>query len=170
MSDPIVLGREAGAVEGQCPCCGSTNYDGNDSGMEDDYYYYEQYCNDCGARWKDWYRLDFVEQEYWSAEQMREEEAANMEFHQRNAKSRNGEYHDKAVQCLDSVAGMLPNSTYNFLKKEIFNTTNQGFYDKYGYFSIYNFTARLRDITGYDFDLQTCRPKPTTSELDTYIP
>lgn len=170
MSEPHILERSQGAQEARCPCCGSSNYDGEDSGIEDDYYFYEQYCNDCGCHWKDWYRLDFTEQEYWTPQE-EEEERANHDNYQREiANARNPENQEKALKCLNSIAQLISNQSYNFLKAEIYNTDNSSFYDQYKYFSIYNFVARLRDLVGFDFDMETCRPKPTTQEDDYYIP
>lgn len=39
--------------EGQCPHCGSDNWETLDQGMDDDIYYYEMQCNSCSGEWEE---------------------------------------------------------------------------------------------------------------------
>ena len=45
--------------EGQCPHCGSDNWETLDQGMDDDIYYYEMECNSCGGEWEEILRMVF---------------------------------------------------------------------------------------------------------------
>lgn len=58
----------------QCPICGSYEVEYDDSGEYDNYYYYEMYCADCNAVFKQWYRMEPARLEYSSDEEYREDE------------------------------------------------------------------------------------------------
>jgi uncharacterized Zn finger protein len=45
--------------EGQCPHCGSDNWETLDKGIDDEIYYYITKCNSCGGRWTDTYSMTF---------------------------------------------------------------------------------------------------------------
>ena len=45
--------------EGQCPHCGSGDWETLDQGMDDDIYYYEMECNSCGGEWEEILRMVF---------------------------------------------------------------------------------------------------------------
>lgn len=45
--------------EGQCPHCGSDDWETLDQGMEDDTYYYDMLCNSCSGEWTDHYLMVF---------------------------------------------------------------------------------------------------------------
>ena len=47
--------------QGVCPKCNSSNLNYNDSGVEDEQFYYGWDCADCEASGKEWYALIFEE-------------------------------------------------------------------------------------------------------------
>ena len=49
--------------EGQCPKCGNYDLDYGAVKFSDDAIYYPWTCEDCGATGKEWYDLEFSEQE-----------------------------------------------------------------------------------------------------------
>ena len=49
--------------EGQCPKCGNYNLDYGAVEFSDNAIYYPWTCEDCGATGKEWYDLEFSEQE-----------------------------------------------------------------------------------------------------------
>ena len=49
--------------EGQCPKCGNYNLDYGTVKVSDNAIYYPWTCEDCGATGKEWYDLEFSEQE-----------------------------------------------------------------------------------------------------------
>lgn len=49
--------------EGQCPKCGNYNLDYGVVEFSDNAIYYPWTCEDCGATGKEWYDLEFSEQE-----------------------------------------------------------------------------------------------------------
>lgn len=60
----------------ECPVCHSENVETDDSGPEDDYYYYDMYCEDCGAVFKQWYRMEPSEICWCTKEEAEEQERA----------------------------------------------------------------------------------------------
>ena len=57
----ITKNVDFGAVEFHCPHCGSDDYQTLDSGIEDDYYFYSNECQNCQTMYTEWYRLEFRE-------------------------------------------------------------------------------------------------------------
>lgn len=49
--------------EGKCPKCGNYNLDYDPMEIEGNSVYYPWTCEDCGATGKEWYNLEFSEQE-----------------------------------------------------------------------------------------------------------
>lgn len=49
--------------EGQCPKCGNYNLYYDPMEIEGNSVYYPWTCEDCGASGKEWYNLEFSEQE-----------------------------------------------------------------------------------------------------------
>lgn len=45
--------------EGECPHCGSDDWETQTSGMDDDTYYYDMQCNSCSGEWTDNYLMVF---------------------------------------------------------------------------------------------------------------
>ena len=60
----------------ECPVCHSENVETDDSGPEDDYYFYDMYCEDCGAVFKQWYRMEPSEICWCTKEEAEEQERA----------------------------------------------------------------------------------------------
>ena len=60
----------------ECPVCHSENVEIDDSGPEDDYYFYDMYCEDCGAVFKQWYRMEPSEICWCTKEEAEEQERA----------------------------------------------------------------------------------------------
>ena len=50
-------------MEGQCPKCKNWNLDYDEMEIEGNSIYYPWTCEDCGASGKEWYNLEFSEQE-----------------------------------------------------------------------------------------------------------
>lgn len=55
--------------EYECPVCHGENIDTDDSGPDYDYYYYDMYCEDCGAIFRQWYRMVPCETSYSTKEE-----------------------------------------------------------------------------------------------------
>lgn len=49
--------------EGKCPNCGYYNLDYDSMEIKDNMVYYPWTCEDCNASGKEWYELNFIEQE-----------------------------------------------------------------------------------------------------------
>lgn len=49
--------------EGKCPKCGHYNLNYEELKIQDNSVYYPWECPDCGASGKEWYELNFSEQE-----------------------------------------------------------------------------------------------------------
>ena len=56
-------------MEGQCPKCKNWNLDYNEMEIEGNSIYYPWTCEDCSASGKEWYSLEFSEQELNDAEE-----------------------------------------------------------------------------------------------------
>ncbi len=46
---------------GKCPYCKSGDIEYEDSGLENNQYYYPLTCNSCGKSAKEWYNLEYIE-------------------------------------------------------------------------------------------------------------
>lgn len=58
-------GEESVRIQpGECPHCGSFDYETVDQGPDDDYYYYKCKCENCGKHRIEWYRMDYAETTY----------------------------------------------------------------------------------------------------------
>lgn len=57
----VSTGESNKKCQGYCPNCGSGYIEWLDSGPDDDYYYYNGVCEDCGQRLTEWCRIDYAE-------------------------------------------------------------------------------------------------------------
>jgi len=49
--------------QGKCSHCGGDNVEFDDSGVDDNWYWYHITCNDCGKESKEWYRIEYHDTE-----------------------------------------------------------------------------------------------------------
>lgn len=71
------------ATDYNCPQCHLNNYMCIDDGPEDDYYFYEYQCEDCGTIWREWYKMDYVETVYVTKEEQQAQDREIGELRQR---------------------------------------------------------------------------------------
>ena len=43
-----------------CPCCGGENLTYDAIELEGDQCYFPRTCEKCGAKWEEWYNMDFI--------------------------------------------------------------------------------------------------------------
>lgn len=70
-------------TENDCPQCHSSDFTCIDDGPEDDYYFYEYECEECGTIWREWYTMHYSETVYVTKEEQQAQDRKMVELRQR---------------------------------------------------------------------------------------